>query len=140
MAALLIIGHGPSRFNVDDDFVDSHKVCRLRRCIVDVGKNTDIICSLKRYDRWPKGIEWWNFIHGGQLRKECARAFAGFHSGKTKPSTGLSACLIAKYKGYEDICVTGFDWVVHPETAGSMVHNPYAENECFKTLGITVYE
>jgi len=132
---LIIVGHGPSADCAPDDFIDEHTVCRLRRAIPVAGTRTDIICSVRPYKKWPKA-EWWSLGPDRDWRDFCIKQFAPYKPKFAKPSTGLSACMIAVEKGYTDICVVGFDWVINPETARNTKHDAFAEHRCFMDMDI----
>ncbi len=134
---LIIVGHGPSVARVPGDFIDEHKVCRLRRAHLKiqshyVGTKTDIICSSQiRYKK--RGKEFW-WLHG-DLAKFCRDRLRPYSPKFRKPSTGLSAAIIAKDRGYE-VGVIGFDFTLHPEEAVSWTHDAFAEHECLIDLGV----
>jgi len=140
---LIIVGHGPSVVRVPGDFIDKHKVCRLRRSkkhikcgkgiVHNVGTRTDIVCSNQIRYRKPYA-EFWHL--GGKLRKICIERLRPYSPTYKKPSTGLSAVIIARHKGYDDIGVIGFDFTLHPEIAKNWVHDVWAEYECLKDLGV----
>ena len=134
---LIIIGHGPSVDHVHHDFIDKHTVCRLRRAIRVAGTRTDIICSVRPYyKQWPKA-EWWSLAPDAHWRDFCIERLAPYRPKFIKPSTGLSACMIAKEKGYKDIRVIGFDWVINPETGKNITkHDAHAEHRCFMDMDI----
>ena len=135
---LIIVGHGPSVACVPGDFIDEHKVCRLRRANLKihkhyVGKRTDIICSSQIRYKKPGREFWWL---RGELRKLCVDRLRPYTPFFWKPSTGLSAAIIAKDKGYE-VGVIGFDFTLHPDTAKSWCHDAQAEYRCLMDLGVT---
>jgi hypothetical protein len=140
---LIIVGHGPSVVHVPGDFIDQHTVCRLRRAKKTlncgkgrkayVGTRTDIVCSNQSRYRKPYA-EFWHLK--GKLRKLCVDRLRPYSPKFWKPSTGLSAVIIARHKGYEEIGVMGFDFTLHPETAKNWTHDVWAESECLKDLGV----
>jgi hypothetical protein len=130
---LVIWGHGRSG-RVPGDSFDEHKVVRFRDNIPKIGR-TDIVCSLYERDR-RNNKEFW---HLGEWRKHCTEILKPFNPRIPKPSSGLSAVIIAREKGYEDIGVIGFDFTLHPERIKRpkwWSHDAYAECECIKTLGV----
>ena len=137
---LVIVGHGPSIEGCDlGDFIDSHKVCRLRRANVnsDVGFRTDIVCSSQiRYKRKGKGF----WYLSGALRDLCVDMLRPFDPNFVKPSTGLSACIIARDKGYTSLGLLGFDYTLHPDKKQNWRHDQFAEYECLMNLGIEIEE
>ena len=128
------MGHGPSTDRVSDEWVDKHWVVRLRRAIPFVGTRTDAICSYQaRYEQ--RGIEFWHL--DGELYRLCAARLKEFNPKFAKPTTGLSAVIIARDRNPDkDIGVIGFDYTLHPETAKHWRHDAYAECECIKTLNV----
>lgn len=128
---IIIVGHGPSVGCVPDDFIDKHKVCRLRRAEPLVGTRTDIICSSQ--ERYDKAKEFWWL--GGENLKLCVDRLRAFSPKFPKPSTGLSAAIIAKDKGYK-VGVIGFDYTLHPERAKNWRHDAEAEHRCLMDLGV----
>ena len=134
---LIIVGHGPSVVCVPGDFIDEHKVCRLRRANLKIhkhhtGTRTDIVCSSQIRYKKPGREFWW--LHG-DLRKLCNDRLRAYSPKFWKPSTGLSAAIIARHKEYE-VGVIGFDFTLHPETAKNWTHDAWAESECLKDLGV----
>jgi len=144
---LVIVGHGPSIEGCGlGDFIDEHKVCRLRRANVnsDVGFRTDIVCSSQeRYEQ--KDTEFWHIGNesntcDGELRRRCTRVLKAYRPKWWKASTGLSACIIARDKGYTKLGLIGFDYTLHPETANHWKHDVQAEFQCLMNLGIEIEE
>lgn len=134
---LIIVGHGPSTALAPDDLIDSHKVCRLRRAPMKCGKRTDIVCSTKGEHKQKKR-EFWFINEGGPLAALCRETLAPFNPKVRKPSTGLSACIVAKHKGY-DVYVIGFDYTLDPtkcEDHKRWAHDLWAEHACIQTLGV----
>ncbi len=139
---ILIVGHGPSAGRVSHSFVDKQEVVRLRtqdynreyRAIDFIGTRTDFICSSdKRYEE--SEIEFWHLQ--GELRVFCAATLKPFKPGFKKPTTGLSAVIIARNKYPSmDIGVIGFDYTLHPERAKHWRHDAYAECECINSLNV----
>jgi len=131
---ILIVGHGPSSGHVSHSFVDKHRVVRLRRAIPFVGTRTDITCSYQaRYEQ--RGIEFWH-LEGG-LYRLCADTLKAFRPKFAKPTTGLSAAIIARNRyPDEDIGVIGFDYTLHPSKEQAWRHDQFAERECIKSLDI----
>lgn len=131
------MGHGPSADHAPDDLIDAYKVCRLRRAPLRCGTRTDIICASNGAHKRKKQ-EFWFINDGGPLRTLCVETLAPFNPKFKKPSTGLSACIIAKDKGY-DVYVTGLDWLLDPTKCKNHKHTKHdlwAENACLKTLGV----
>jgi len=137
---ILIVGHGETC--VPHSFVDQQTVVRLRthdydrdyRKIVFMGARTDVICSSQeRYEK--KGIEFW--LLEGELRRLCVETLKRYRPKFSKPSTGLSAVIIARDKyPNKDIGVIGFVYTLHPEKAKNWRHDAYAECECINDLRV----
>lgn len=137
---ILIVGYGPSAKNVSTEFIDANTVVRLatgRGYVPKLGTRTDIICSTVA-KRAVKGIEFW---HVADFKDLCINSLAKHKPSKHKPSTGLSAAIIARHKHpNEQIGVIGFDITLHPETAkNGWRHDAIAECKCMNDLGITEY-
>ena len=132
---IVIVGHGPSWTNVSLDIIDRNRVVRLRRAILFLGTRTDVICSSQlRYAR--DNIEFWHLVD--DLKEMCVESLRPFQPKFWKPSTGLSAAIIARDKyPKEEIGVVGFDYTLYPDTADSWRHDAHAENRCLKWVGVT---
>ena len=140
---IIIVGHGPSVGRVQLD-IDQHTVIRLRRAEPILGSRTDVICSSQaRYQR--PGIEFWHLV--GETAKYCRDVLAPYKPKNHKPSTGLSATILARrHWPDEEIGVAGFDFTLHPEMTADWVrgklrhnrwiHDAYAECECIKDIGV----
>lgn len=131
---ILIVGHGPSSAHVSHDFVNKHRVVRLRRAIPFVGTRTDVICSSQqRYEQ--KGVEFW--LLQNELYQLCEDTLLEFKPDIIKPSTGLSAVIIARdIQPNVDIGVIGFDYTLHPHESQNWRHDQFAECECLKTMNV----
>jgi hypothetical protein len=140
---LVIVGHGPSVGCVPNHFIDKHTVVRLRHCPKTVGKKTDIICSsqgrhkgIRKTPGTRKKPQFWNLL---EYRTDCVKRLQPFKPKFYKPSTGLSAVMIADMKGYEEIAVIGFDYTLHPERLENHKnwrHDLRAEHECLLSYGV----
>lgn len=129
---ILIVGHGS--IHVSPSFVDEQRVVRLRRAIPFIGTRTDVVCSSQeRYEK--KGIEFW--LLKGELLRLCVETLKRYKPTFAKPSTGLSAAIIARNKyPNKDIGVIGFDYTLHPEQAKNWRHDAYAECKCINDLNV----
>jgi len=133
---LIIVGHGPSAGYVPGDFVDKHTVVRIRDCPKlqkgRIGTRVDIIISsFLKHKR--DGVEYWD-LH--EWRPKIGPIFMEFNPGFKKPSTGLSAVMIADILGYKDIGIMGFDYTLHPDRLknhNDWRHDLRAENECLQS-------
>lgn len=138
--AIVLVGHGPSAGSCPLS-IDDHTVIRLLtagydkpgRHLPHPGTRTDItVSTVARYEP--------DWLLQGDLMVFCRAALAPFGPRNPKPSTGLCAALIARDRHTKkDIYVTGFDWTLNPEQAVNYRHDAYAENACFRTLGIGVF-
>jgi len=133
---LVIVGHGPSAGYVPGDFVDKHTVVRIRDCPKlqkgRIGTRVDIICSGDNKHR-REGVGFWDLK---EWRPRISPYFMKFEPGFKKPSSGLSAVIIADLKGYEEIGIMGFDYTLHPDRLknhNDWRHDLRAENECLQS-------
>jgi hypothetical protein len=138
---ILIVGHGPSADRVPHSFIDEQWVVRLRTwaqgsplATPKYGTKIDCICSSElRFKK--KSCEFWYLA--GALRKFCVDALRPFNPNFWKPSTGLSAAIIARDRFPDaEIGVIGFDYTMHPDKTQNWRHDQFAECECIKTLGV----
>jgi len=141
---IVIVGHGPSLSAVPPDFdIDQHTVVRLRRAELLIGTRTDVICSSQlRYSR--AGIEFWHLT--GAIRSRCVEVLKPYAPSFSKPSTGLSAAILARDKWPDaEIGVVGFDYTMHPDRAAAWqeksrhnrwIHDAHAENACIRDLEV----
>tara|TARA_R110002020_G_C16306347_1_gene773507 strand:+ start:3174 stop:3608 length:435 start_codon:yes stop_codon:yes gene_type:complete len=140
---IVIVGHGPSAYELTPNFLEKHTVIRLGKderpkvqsLVKIIGNKADIICSFNPSYQRKNAIFW---CLAGPLRQFCIDKLKPFNPAFAKPSTGVSAALIARDKYPEsEIAVSGFDITLNPETAPQgWVHDSYAEKACLNTLKI----
>ena len=140
---IVIVGHGPSAYQLTPDFLEQHTVVRLgkdekpkvKSLVEVIGDKADIVCSFSPLHQRKNALFW---CLAGPLRQFCIDKLKPFNPTFAKPSLGVSAALIARDK-YPDseIAVSGFDTTLNPEKAEEgWVHDSYAENACLRNLTV----